>query len=506
MTAKTLMIQGTGSSVGKSVIATALCRIFRQDGLKVAPFKAQNMALNSFVTKDGGEMGRAQVVQAQAAGVEPSVDMNPILIKPEADTRAQVVVRGRPSFILNAEDFAKPRPHLWGVVEESLGRLLQAYDLVVIEGAGSPAEINLRDMDLVNMRVARHVQAPVLLVGDIDRGGVFASLVGTLALLPDEERELVKGFIINKFRGDLGVLRPGLDFLESHSARPVLGVVPYFRDILIPEEDSIHYREVAGKVGGGIGTVDIAVIHLPHISNSTDFEPLQQEEGVSLRYVSSREDLGQPDIIIIPGSKSTVADLGYLRERGLAEAILQRARSGVGVIGICGGYQMLGQRICDPSHVESAEGLVLGLGLLDVATTFYPEKTTSQVRAQVLADWGILEGTQGVEVEGYEIHMGETQGEGVAPAFRILERPMGEGNRLEGSLSPDGKVLGTYVHGLFDSAAFRSGFLSNLRRRKGFAAPPSAKVPNLDEHYDRLAEVVRSSLNMELVYRISGLR
>ncbi|MDP2953159.1 MAG: cobyric acid synthase, partial [Chloroflexota bacterium] len=331
------MLQGTGSAVGKSVLVAALCRLFHQDGLRVAPFKAQNMALNSFVTREGGEMGRAQVVQAEAAGIEPTVDMNPILIKPEADARSQVVVLGKAAFTLPAWDYYRHTEELWVTVERSFRRLASDYDLVIIEGAGSPAEVNLREHEIVNMRVARMAGAPVLLVGDIDKGGVFASLVGTMAILRPVERRLVKGFIINKFRGDLRILKPGLDWLEEYTHRPVLGVVPYDHNLFINEEDSIQspppYQD-------GAGVVDIAVIRLPRISNSTDFEPLQAEPGVRVRYISHSHELGEPDALIIPGTKSTMADLAHLRRSGLADAILERAKAGTPVVGICGGFQM----------------------------------------------------------------------------------------------------------------------------------------------------------------------
>lgn len=502
MAAKTLMIQGTGSAVGKSVMVAALCRIFRQDGFRVAPFKSQNMALNSFVTRDGGEMGRAQVVQAEAAGIEPTVDMNPILIKPEADARAQIVVLGRPRMTFTAQNYYRHTAELLQVVEGSLRRLCESYDLVVIEGAGSPAEVNLRQCEIVNMRIAELARAPVLLVGDIDKGGVFASLVGTLALLDEQEQDRIKGFIINKFRGDIAILQPGLDYLEQRTGRPVVGVVPFYKGIVIAEEDSI-YSDL-GR-GGGEEVVDIAVIYLPHLSNSTDFEPLQQEAGVRLRYVSERWELADPDLIILPGTKSTISDLKRLREAGLAEVVVRRVREGTPVIGICGGYQMLGRRIDDPNHVESAEGSVAGLGLLDVTTCFEEEKSTCQVRAEVVGSSGLLAGAAGLEVTGYEIHMGQTTGEGLGPCFRITQRPDGEADYVDGAITPDGSVFGTYLHGLFDNAHFRHALLSGLRRRKGLPLPETTALPSKEEQYDKLAEVVRQSLNMELVYEICGL-
>ncbi|MFQ5827235.1 MAG: cobyric acid synthase, partial [Dehalococcoidia bacterium] len=436
MKARTLMIQGTGSYVGKSVLVAALCRIFRQDGFQVAPFKAQNMALNSFVTRDGGEMGRSQVVQAEAAGVEPSVDMNPILIKPEADTRSQVVVLGKPRITLDPGAYYRRTPELLRVARGALERLRSRYEIVVIEGAGSPAEINLKDREIVNMRIAKLAGSPVLLVGDIDKGGVFASLVGTLALLEADEREYVKGFIINKFRGEVALLQPGLEQLERLTQKPVVGVVPYHHGPLVPEEDSVSIW------GGGAGPLEkaihIAVIHLAHISNSTDFEPLQQEEDVHLYYVREPAGLGEPDVIILPGSKSTVADLALLRQMGLAGAIVERAGAGTPVVGICGGFQMLGQRICDPHHVESRDDSVPGMGLLPVDTAFEATKATSQVRARVEGDRGLLAGAGGQEVIGYEIHMGRTTGQGATPPFRIIRRPEGEADYPDGAQDPEG--------------------------------------------------------------------
>lgn len=502
MQAKTLMIQGTGSSVGKSIMVTAFCRIFRQQGLRVAPYKSQNMALNSFVTREGGEMGRSQVVQAEAAGVEPHVDMNPILIKPEADTRSQIVVMGKPWKTLEAGKYYTYSPELLSVAMEALNRLRATYDLVVIEGAGSPAEPNLKQKDIVNMKIAKLAGAPVFLVGDIDKGGVFASFVGTLALLDREEQGLIKGFIINKFRGDISLLQPGLDYLENLTSKPVIGVVPYYHRILIPEEDSI-YKEEGEKCDRNI---DIAVIYLPHISNSTDFEPLQQEAGVQLRYITARDELGNPDIIILPGSKSTVSDLEQIRKVGLADSIVRKAKTGTPVIGICGGFQMLGKRIEDPFNTESREGSAEGLGLLDIVTVFDSQKTTWQVKAQAASNSGLLEGLEGMQVAGYEIHMAQSRGNNVTPAFKILQRGEKTCNVLEGAINESGRVLGTYIHGLFDDNSFRQAFVNLLRQRKGLAPQYAKPITSSEDHYDKLAEVVRTSLNMPLVHQICGLR
>ncbi|MFQ6122737.1 MAG: cobyric acid synthase, partial [Dehalococcoidales bacterium] len=444
MTAKTLMIQGTASAVGKSVLATALCRIFKQDGFRVAPFKSQNMALNSFVTSNGEEMGRAQVVQAEAAGIEPCVDMNPILLKPEANSRCQVVVMGKPAMTLTAGEYGRHTHKLLPVVAEALARLRSAYDIVVIEGAGNPAEINIKENEIVNMHIARLGEAPVLLVGDIDKGGVFASLVGTLALLDEAERNYIKGFIINKFRGDIALLQPGLDYLEEYTSRPVIGVIPYYHNILIPEEDSIYPGD--GTKAENDEMINVAVIHLPRLSNSTDFEPLQQEAGVEVRYVKTVDELGYPDAIILPGTKSTIADLAHLWRSGLAERIVQQARSGTPVVGICGGFQMLGREIRDPHGVESEEDSIAGLGLLDTITIFQPQKTTRQVKAQVLSNEGLLTGLQGEEVIGYEIHMGQTIGNNTKPLFLVSNKE-GQADYADGAVADNGFVLGSYLHG-----------------------------------------------------------
>ncbi len=499
MKAKTLMIQGTASSVGKSILVTALCRIFKQDGLSVAPFKAQNMALNSFVTKDGGEMGRAQVVQAEAAGLEPSVDMNPVLLKPEADARSQVIVRGKVAKTISASNYYRYTPHLLAAIRESLDRLCSTYDVIVIEGAGSPAEINLKAREIVNMRVSRMACAPVLLVGDIDRGGVFASLVGTLELLEEEERNYIKGFIINKFRGDPTLLQPGLKLLEKRTTKPVLGIVPYFRDIAIAQEDSVHLDERTEDMPSA--DLDIAIIHLPHISNYDDFDPLE-EEGCRVRYVAHPYELGSPDLIILPGTKSTISDLLYLWRSGLAENIIEQARNGMPVIGICGGYQMLGKSLHDSHGIESSEDGALGLGLLNVVTTFAPEKSTTQVKAQVLANRGLLQEMKGQGVVGYEIHMGQTTSEENMGAFQIIETPQGEVDYLDGTLDAQGTVLGTYLHGLFHNFGFRQTLLNTLRRNRGLPEKWGGTMLAKEHQYDRLADLVRHSLNMAAIYKI----
>ena len=497
--AKTLMIQGTASSVGKSIIVAGLCRIFKQDGYKVAPFKAQNMALNSYVTAGGGEIGRAQVVQAEAAGIAPTVDMNPVLLKPTTDTGCQVIVLGKVARTISARDYYQYTPALLETVSQALDRLRATYDIVVIEGAGSPAEINLKEQEIVNMRVAKMSDSPVLLVGDIDKGGVFASLVGTLALLEDDERRYFKGLIINKFRGDVTLLKSAIDFLEKRTGLPMLGVVPFFRDIRIAQEDSVYLDERVGTPSAG--DLDIAVIRLPHISNYDDFDPLE-EDGCTVNYVRQRFELGSPHLIILPGTKSTVADLAYLRRSGLAAAILAKAKAGTPVIGICGGYQMLGQKILDPHRVESNETEVAGLGLLEAVTAFVPEKSTSQVRAQVISDLGLLAGAKGLEVAGYEIHMGQTRSQAKSSAFRITETPQGTADYTDGILNDKGTVLGTYMHGLFHNHDFRRVFLNNLRKHWELPESERETVNTKDRQYDKLADLVRRSLDIPQICRI----
>ncbi len=524
MTAKTLMVQGTASSAGKSILVTALCRIFKQDGYRVAPFKAQNMALNSFVTADGGELGRSQAVQAEAAGAEMSVDMNPILLKPEGDARCQVVVHGRPFKTLSASEYYDFKEHLWPLAQASLARLRAQYDLVVIEGAGSPAEVNLKDNDIVNMRVALAAAAPVLLVADIDRGGVFASLVGTLELLEPVERALVKALVINKFRGDRALLQDGLDFLARRTGVPVAGVIPYLRDLRIAEEDSVALE--GGWHGHGQALLDVAVIHLPRIANFDDLDPLKEEPAVSLRLVTDVAGLGRPDLVILPGTKATVADLEHLRRVGLADAIVALAGQGVPVIGICGGYQMLGQVLRDPWRVESPLLEAPGLGLLPVATTFAAAKQTCRVRGRVLAERGLLSLARGEEVAGYEIHMGQTEAVetphpamvetphmaslqepvGQVTAFARLEERAGEpADALDGAVAADGLVFGTYLHGLFDRPGFRRRLLQWLAARKGVQLASAGRLLDREREYDRLAAAVRASLDMRLIYRLVGL-
>lgn len=479
MPAKSIMIQGTMSNAGKSVLAAGLCRIFRQDGYRVAPFKSQNMALNSFITAQGLEMGRAQVMQAEAAGVEPSVEMNPILLKPTSDVGSQVIVNGRAVGNLTAAEYFRKKSQLIPQVMEAYRKLESQYDIIVLEGAGSPAEINLKSQDIVNMGLARMVGAPVLLAGDIDRGGVFAALYGTLALLEAEERPYVKGTIINKFRGDVELLRPGLTQLEELCHVPVLGVVPWM-ELDLDEEDSLSSRLSAR---GGKAPLDVAVIRLPRISNFTDFDPLQRHPAVGLRYVEQAEELGRPDLVILPGTKSTLADLRWLRQSGLEAAIFKLASRGTPVIGICGGYQMLGKRLSDPQGVEG-DGAMDGMGLLDTTTVFSPKKTTTQTVCSFPDCQGLFAPLSGCPLEGYEIHMGQS----------------------EGLFTLSGPVLGTYLHGLFDSPQLVEQLVHLLVEEKGLSWSGEATRESLWDYkqrqYDKLAQTLRESLDLEQIYRI----
>ena len=502
--ARVVMVQGTSSHAGKSVIATALCRIFAQDGYQVAPFKAQNMSLNSYATPDGGEIGRSQAVQAAAALVEPTVEMNPILLKPEAENRSQVVLLGRPRAVASAREYYRLKSRWWSIVTASLDRLRAEYDVVVIEGAGSPAEVNLRQHDIVNMRVALHANAPVLLVGDIDRGGIFAQLVGTMVLLEPEERALVCGHVINKFRGDASLLTSGLDFLHQRTGVPVAGVVPFFTDIHVPEEDSVGLQQAASP--GTVDEIDVAVMRLPHISNFDDFDPLRHEQGVRMRYVSRAAEFGSPDLIVIPGSKTTVADLQWLRAQGLAEQIESARRRRTPVIGICAGYQILGVDLLDPHGVESSQASTTGLGLLPTTTTFFPEKATHQVKGRVTGGHGLLRDCLGAEVVAYEIHMGASSTTGLASPFVLEQRSRRPVSLPDGAVDADGLTLGTYLHGLFHNQAVRRSILACAGARRGIrlAYSDDGLDPNLE--YDKLAAFVRRHLDINLIRQAMGLR
>lgn len=495
--AKAIQICGTGSGVGKSVIVSALCRIFLQDGYSVCPFKAQNMALNSCVTKDGAEIGRAQAVQARACRIEPSADMNPVLLKPSSERMAQVIIKGKPQGNMSAVEYVRYKKKAKKVVLRSFQDLSREYEIVVIEGAGSPAEVNLKAHDIVNMAMAKAANAPVILVGDIDKGGVFAWIVGTLELLTKAERARIKGIIINKFRGDKRLLASGIRFLEKRAGIKVLGIVPFFKDIRIPEEDSVYLDGRRQQTANSRQNIEISVIKLPHISNFTDFDALEKEEDVRLNYVESKEQLNGADIVIIPGTKNTIGDLLWLKRSGLAERMLSvtRHQPPVTLIGICGGYQMLGQKIYDTGKIESGLQEIDGLGLLPVTTRFNKKKTLSQVKAET-AD-------SRQEVYGYEIHHGRTRRlNGVVPAFKITERQGKRAEDCDGAASKDGRIWGTYIHGVFDADNFRRSFLNRIRQDKGWL--PLAKDTRFDSdgEFDKLADLLRKNINIKLLYRI----
>jgi adenosylcobyric acid synthase len=500
------MVQGTASSVGKSLIVTALCRFFKREGLRVAPFKAQNMALNSAVTPDGLEIGRAQAVQAEAAGVLACADMNPILLKPEGESRSQVVVLGKPIGSLSALDYQAHKPALKGVIAESLARLRAQHDLIVIEGAGSPAEINLKARDIVNMHVAKVADAPVLLVGDIDRGGVFAAFVGTLELLEPEERERVAAFVINKFRGDVRLLEPGLEFLRARTGKPVLGVVPHVPRLRIADEDSVSLDDRARRTRPGPDQLDLAVLRLPRIANYDDFEALEHEPGVVVRFVERASEARGADLLIVPGSKSTVSDLAWLHDNGFGELVLERARDAEPILGICGGCQMLGESLADPEGVESSEPLVPGLGLLALRTCFERSKITAQVRARV-ASASFLGEPQGsaAELSGYEIHMGRVTATVTGrDAFELLARNGQRERALDGAVSVNGTVVGTMLHGVFENAQLRADMLQRLRARRGLRAPENAvAIPDRFAEYDRLEAVVRAHIDCALLWKLA---
>jgi adenosylcobyric acid synthase len=504
MLARTLMVQGTMSSVGKSLIVAALCRIFKQDGLRVAPYKAQNMALNSYATRDGREVGRAQAMQADAARVEVTVEMNPVLIKPEADAFAQIVVMGKPWARLPAGEYMTRRSELWGVVTKALDTLRHQYDVIVMEGAGSPAEINLRRGDLVNMSIAEYADAPVLLVGDIDRGGIFAQLLGTLMLLDEQERARVRGLIVNKFRGDSRLFDEGVKMIKQRGGVPVLGVVPFIHDLRIAEEDSVALEEPAPSPTLPLNhgpAIDVVVIRFPHMSNFDDFDPLKAEQGVSVRFVDRGVSLGEPDLVVLPGTKTTIADLNWMRARGMADCIQKLAQRGVPILGICGGYQMLGRAILDPLHAESGETQVDGLGLLDVLTAFEPDKRTERARACVVANMGLFENAVGTEIAAYEIHMGRTEIAEPRPLFSVTARGETRIADFDGAVSRDGWIAGTYFHGLFDSDKLRHAMLSNLAARKQITRPPGSRFDR-EAIYDHLAHVVRTHLDLRTIYQL----
>ena len=497
-----LAVLGTGSDVGKSIVVTALCRIFRHRGVRVAPFKAQNMSNNSYVTADGAEMGRAQVVQAQAAGLEPIVDMNPVLLKPSADIHAQVVVHGKAVGVSSAADYFADTDELFGAARESLDRLRQRYELIVMEGAGSCGEVNLRPRDFVNFRMAHAADAPVILVADIDRGGVFAQIVGTLDVIPPEDRDRVAGFIINRFRGDASLFNDGIEWLQQRTQLPVLGLVPFFYHLEIDSEDGMPLDVVIDPPAGPVsGRINIAVIRLPHISNFTDFNPLQREPIVNLHYLARPRRLSGYDLVILPGTKNVRSDLDWMRQVGWDAALAACLEDGGHLGGICGGYQMLGRRVLDPGGVEGRPGQTPGLGLLDVETTLEPEKTLTRTAGK----WIGLDAT----VDGYEIHMGTTKAlSALRPVVQLATRNGRTTSDTDGLRSDDGRIWGTYLHGLFDEVDFRRAFLRQRCPRLGdqFDEETSESIAAFrDRQYDLLAEHFRDHLDMGRLTQIVGL-
>lgn len=493
-----VMFQGVSSNAGKSVLTAAFCRILLQDGYRVTPFKAQNMSLNSFVTRDGGEMGRAQVVQAQACRLDPDVRMNPVLLKPSSTTGAQVIVLGRPVGNMDVGRYIDYKPTAFAAVRAAYDALAAETDVMVLEGAGSPAEVNLKHHDIVNMAMARHAQAPVLLVGDIDRGGVFAAFVGTMELLSEAERRMTAGFVINRFRGKQSLLGDAMDHTARHTGLPTFGVVPYIPDLGLPEEDSVSFKSGGQDPAGRRDAegVTVAVIDLPHISNFTDIDPLRIEPDVQLRIVRSAADLETVDALILPGSKNVPGDLRHLQDNGLARRLLELARTGTTtLVGICGGLQMLGRTIGDPHALESAGGAspMPGLGLLPVDTVLAPEKTLRLVQARHVAS--------GLTIKGYEIHHGQTEGDGAAAAV------VRDDGAAVGFTAAGGQIFGTYLHGLFDNDGFRRWFIDDLRRRRGLAPLGIVQARyDIEPALDRLAAIVRANLDVAAIYRCMGLQ
>ncbi|WBM72124.1 cobyric acid synthase [Buttiauxella sp. WJP83] len=498
-----IMIQGTASDVGKSMLVAGLCRIFAQDGLRTAPFKSQNMALNSGITPDGKEMGRAQIFQAEAAGIAPDVRMNPVLLKPTSDCKAQVVLMGKVATNMDAVTYHNYKPQLKTQIREVYQSLASEHDVMVLEGAGSPAEINLRDRDIVNMGMAELAECPVVLVADIDRGGVFAAIYGTIALLLEHEKWRIKGVIINKFRGDVALLYSGIEQIEALTSVPVLGVMPWL-NVDLEDEDSVvldrgKYDSVSAK------DLDIAVLQLPYMSNFTDFNALAAQPDVRLRYVVKPDELANSDLVIVPGSKNTLGDLRWVRENGLEQALLAHHRRGGAVLGICGGYQMLGQHIYD--EVESGLGEMPGMGLLDVITRFANEKTTTRVSGHVQTSLpGVFAASAGRALAGYEIHMGETQrGAKTSPFATFTECNTQPYHNLDGAVSEDGRVLGTYLHGVFDSGEFTRSLLDSLRLRKGLNPWEGERFDyqqHKEQQFNILADALREHIDIARIYQI----
>ncbi|MFW5976342.1 MAG: cobyric acid synthase [Bacillota bacterium] len=503
--AKTIMIQGTASDVGKSIIGTALCRIFSNENNKVAPFKSWNMSLNSSVTPSGGEIGIAQAIQAQAARVKPEIDMQPILVKPRGDGLSQIVIRGRPAenqnYLHKNKNYIKKAKN---IIKKSLDNLKDKFDIIVIEGAGSPTEVNRKKQDLANMMVAKLNNTPVILVADIDRGGALAALVGTVKLLEPEERKLIKGFIINRFRGDRDILQPGLEYIEDYTGIPILGVIPYLKDIKLPEEDAASLKRKQKTFLRD--SINISIINLPRISNFTDFKSLELEPGVNLNYIKNPEKLRSADLIIIPGTKSTTSDLKYLKKSGLAAEIKNLLNKGIPLIGICGGFQMMGRKLLDPYHTEGQADEIKGLDIFPIETIFSKEKTTHQIKAEINNNGLFLK--KGDLIQGYEIHMGETRYlSSVKIPFTIRKRSGSRVSSGDGALTSGGRCMGTYIHGLFNNDIFRHSLVNTLSNEKGLSPQKHKKSSfkkRLETDYDKLAAAVKNNLNMELLYSIIG--
>lgn len=499
-----IMIQGTASSVGKSILVAALCRIFKQDGYSVCPFKSQNMSLNSYITLDGKEMGRAQVLQAYASGLEPEVYMNPILLKPTSDKKCQIIVNGKVYKNSTAMEYHNMKPKFREMLKEHFNKLERQFDIIVLEGAGSPAEINLRDRDIVNMGMAELIDSQVILVGDIDKGGVFASLAGTMLLLKDDEKKRVKGTIINKFRGDVEILKPGLKMLEDIIKIPCNGVVPYFKLKLEDEDGAIEFNKKL------LGKIDIAVLKLPHISNFTDIDPLSIEEDVSIRYITRVEEFGNPDLLIIPGTKNTIEDLIYIRNNGLEKCIKEYSENGR-IIGICGGYQILGKLIKDPYEVETDKKVIKGMGLLDIETTFEKEKVTTRVQASISKESyykPLLKYKEDCNIYGYEIHMGICKyGNDSSPLFIINSKNGIKDSYFDGAINKKGNVIGTYIHGIFDGIDFRKEIINSLRLSKGLELKECKVYESVREkELNKLADIVREALDIDFIYKIMGIK
>ncbi|MEM7116584.1 MAG: cobyric acid synthase [Chloroflexota bacterium] len=490
MAGKVIMVQGTSSSAGKSMLVAALCRIYARRGVKVAPFKAQNMSNNAGVCADGSEIGRAQITQAFAAGIAPTAAMNPILLKPESNMRSQVVVMGRAMETLPARSYYERKQKLWGTVVEALESLRREYELVIVEGAGSPVELNLKPNDIVNMAVARYASAPVILVGDIDRGGIFPQLLGTLWLFDEAEQELVHGFVVNKFRGDPTLFEDGVQILAERSGKKVLGVLPWVPDLNLPEEDGVALDSYQ-PTDSAEDVVDIAVLHLPRIANFDDFDPLIQEPGVRVRYVKSPAQLGEPTAVILPGTKSTMSDLQWVIEQGFGPEIQRLAAAGTAVVGICGGFQMLGQEIHDPKLVEASQTYQKGLGLLPYSTTFEGIKSTHQTEARIIEGEGWLAPLRGTTLTGYEIHMGQTAT--ASSWLRLEERGGTAVSVLDGAISEDQQVWGVYIHGIFANDDFRRAWLRHI----GWQPSESAEIQSLDVALNRLADIVEEKLDLD---------